>query len=73
MNNATLLALTINDAFHWLEQVVADLTPDQYAWKPEGTANPIDKLHAHTLSALDFWVNMMALGKPMLWPEGALA
>jgi hypothetical protein len=67
MKNSTLLRLQLNEAFDWLDQVMADLTPDQYAWQPEGSANPISKLHAHTLSSADFWMNLMGLQKPMLW------
>jgi hypothetical protein len=71
VNKSALLALSLDEAFTWLDQVVAGLTPEQYAWQPPGSANRIDRLHAHTLSAADFWVNMMALGKPLLWPEVA--
>lgn len=67
MKNATVLALGLGEAFDWLDQVVADLTAEQYAWQPPGNANRIDRLHAHTLSAADFWLNMMGLGRPMLW------
>jgi len=67
MKNSTLLRLQLDETFNWLEQVVEDLTPEQYAWQPEGSANPISKLHAHTLSSADFWMNLMGLQKPMLW------
>jgi hypothetical protein len=67
MNNSAMLRLQLDEAFEWLEQVVADLTPEQYAWQPEGTANPISRLHAHSLTGCDFWMNLMGLGKPMLW------
>ena len=67
MKNSTMLRLQLNEAFDWLDQVIADLTPEQYSWQPEGTANPISKLHAHTLSSADFWMNLMGLQKPMLW------
>jgi hypothetical protein len=69
MKNSTLLRLQLDEAFTWLDQVVSDLTPEQYAWQPEGSANPISKLHAHTLSSADFWMNLMGLRKPMLWGE----
>ena len=67
MKNSELLRLQLNEAFDWLDQVIADLTPEQYSWQPEGSANPISKLHAHTLSSADFWMNLMGLQKPMLW------
>jgi DinB superfamily len=67
MKNSKLLALGISEAFDWLDQVVNDLTPEQYAYQPAGSANPISKLHAHTLSSADFWMNLMGLGKPMVW------
>jgi DinB family protein len=69
MNNSTVLRMHISEAFDWLDQVVADLTPEQYAWQPEGSANPISKLHAHTLTSADFWMNLMGLRRPMLWTE----
>ena len=67
MKNSALLRLQLNEAFDWLDQVIADLTPEQYSWQPEGSANPISKLYAHTLSSADFWMNLMGLQKPMLW------
>ena len=67
MNNSKLLSLGLDEAFDWLDQVVRGLTPEQYAWQPPGTANPISKLHAHTLSSGDFWLNVTGLGKPLLW------
>jgi DinB superfamily len=67
MKNSTLLRVQLNEAFEWLDQVIADLTPEQYSWEPDGTANSIAKLHAHTLSSADFWMNLMGLQKPMLW------
>ena len=67
MKNSTMLRLQLNEAFDWLDQVIGDLSPEQYSWQPEGTANPISKLHAHTLSSADFWMNLMGLQKPMLW------
>ncbi len=67
MKNSTMLRLQLNEAFDWLDQVIADLTPEQYSWQPNGTANSIAKLHAHTLSSADFWMNLMGLQKPMLW------
>jgi hypothetical protein len=67
MKNSTMLRLQLGEAFDWLDQVIAELTPEQYAWEPDGTANPISKLHAHTLSSADFWMNLMGLQNPMLW------
>jgi uncharacterized damage-inducible protein DinB len=62
-----MLSMQIAEAFDWLDQVMENLSQEQYEWQPEGTANPISKLHAHTLSSADFWLNLMALQKPMLW------
>jgi len=67
MNNAKLLSMGISESFDWLDQVIADLTPEQYAFEPSGTSNRIDKLHAHTLCSADFWMNLMGLQKPMVW------
>ena len=67
MKNSMMLRMQVGEAFDWLDQVISDLSPEQYSWQPEGTANPISKLHAHTLSSADFWMNLMGLQKPMLW------
>ena len=67
MKNSTMLRMQVGEAFDWLDQVIAGLTPEQYSWQPDGSANPISKLHAHTLSSADFWMNLMGLQKPMLW------
>jgi hypothetical protein len=62
-----MLRLQLNEAFDWLDQTIGDLSPEQYSWQPQGSANPISRLHAHTLTSVDFWMNLMALQKPMLW------
>ena len=67
MKNSTMLRMQVGEAFDWLDQVIAGLTPEQYSWQPDGSANPISKLHAHTLSSADFWMNLMGLQKPILW------
>jgi hypothetical protein len=67
MKNSTLLRLQINESFDWLDQTIGELAPEQYNWQPAGSANPISRLHAHTLTSVDFWMNLMALQKPMLW------
>src|SRR2546426_9237875 len=67
MEKSVMLRMHGGEAFDWLDQVIGDLSPEQYAWQPEGTANPISKLHAHTLSSADFWMNLMGLSKPLLW------
>src|SRR3989442_12372356 len=67
MKNSTMLRLQLGEALEWLDNVVRDLSAEQYSWQPEGSANPISKLHAHTLTSADFWMNLMGLGKPMLW------
>ena len=67
MKNSMMLRMQVGEAFDWLDQVIADLPKEQYSWQPDGSANPISKLHAHTLSSADFWMNLMGLQKPMLW------
>jgi len=54
MKNSAMLRMQLGEALDWLDDVVRDLTPEQYSLKPEGTANAISKLHAHTLSSADF-------------------
>ena len=66
-----MLSLQLDEAFDLLGQVIGDMAPDQYEWRPPGNANPVSKLHVHTLTSVDFWVNAMALGLPLLWPDVA--
>jgi hypothetical protein len=68
---ADMLSLQLDEAFDLLEQVIGDITQDQYAWQPPGTANAVSKLHVHTLTSVDVWANAMALRTPVLWPEVA--
>ena len=35
MKNSTLLRLQLNEAFDWLDQVIGDLSLEQYSWQPE--------------------------------------
>jgi hypothetical protein len=66
-----MLSLQLDEAFDLLGQVTGDMAPEQYAWQPPGNANSVSKLHVHTLTSVDVWVNAMALRMPVLWPEVA--
>lgn len=71
MNASTVLSLSLSEAFDLLKRVVEGMTAEQYAWQPPGTGNAVSKLHAHTLTSADFWMNVMALGADPLWPAVA--
>jgi hypothetical protein len=64
-----MLSLQLDEAFDLLGQVVGGIEQAQYEWQPPGNANAVSKLHVHTLTSVDVWVNAMALRMPVLWPE----
>jgi hypothetical protein len=41
------------DAYEWLETIVGDVTPEQAAWRPPGTANTIASTYAHIVINTD--------------------
>jgi hypothetical protein len=69
LESTAVLSRLLAESFELLDEVVADLTAEQYNWQPPGTSNAIARLHAHTLASADFWVNVMALRAAPLWPE----
>ncbi len=59
----------LEQVFDFMGACLQEVTDDQYNWKPAGTCNPIAKLHAHALSAVDFFVNFLLRGNARMWPE----
>jgi hypothetical protein len=50
--------------------MVSDLTPDQFAFRPPGTANPIAPTLHHIIAVHDRITNEMILGRERLWVRG---
>lgn len=61
----------VEGALDFLATCAKDMDETQYNWKPEGKCNPAAKLHAHALSAADFFVTTMLKGDSTKWPEFA--
>ncbi len=56
MNTVELLQYSLATAFGILGQVTADLTQEQAAWTPPGTASSIGAIYWHTLTYVDYFV-----------------
>ena len=55
------------------DEVMKDLTVEQFNWTPPGSANPISATFIHMLSAEDGYVQGIMQGKPKLWEDGGWA
>ena len=51
----------------WYQGTVADVTAEQANHVPPGVAHPIGELAAHILHTEDGMINMVVLGKEMIW------
>jgi len=55
------------------DEVMKDLTAEQFNWTPPGAANPISATFVHMVSSEDNYVQVIMRGKPKLWEEGGWA
>ena len=67
MNGTETVRVAINHAHGWFDGTCADLTPEQAAYVPEGTAHPISEIVAHVIQSEDMIVNSMIQGQPSVW------
>jgi hypothetical protein len=55
------------------DEVMKDLTVEQFNWTPPGSANPLSAIFVHFLNSEDAFVQTLMQGKPKLWAEGGWA
>jgi hypothetical protein len=60
-----LLSAQVKQTHEVVSGTVADLTADQAAWSPGGTANPIAAELIHLIAAEDMFLNMMVGRQPL--------
>lgn len=65
MDAVTLLKDQVKQAHEVVEGTVADMTPEQLAWRPGGNANPPAALLNHLTSGEDFFLKMMTGQQPL--------
>lgn len=70
MNAVELIQYALGNALAILEQVTADLTPEQADWAPPGIANPIGATYWHTVSSTDEIVSKWIRGEAPLHQKG---
>lgn len=66
MDSVALLELQFQQAHEWLEGTVGELTPEQLAAVPAGTANPVGASYAHAVLVADAVVNATLRGSTPL-------
>ena len=71
MNATTYAKLQLQRSFDLLNVATQGVDDSQYNWKPAGTCNPVSKMHAHALSAIDVFINGIIKGSAPNWPEFA--
>ena len=69
MNASEYAKGQVEGALDFLNTCVQGMDEAQYNWKPAGTCNPICKLHAHALSAVDFFITSTLQGQKTSWPQ----
>ena len=65
MDAIELLSSQVKQTHEVVTGTVADLTADQAAWAPGGTANPIAAELIHLIAAEDMFLNMMVGRQPL--------
>lgn len=70
MDATETVRVAINHAHGWFEGTCADLTPEQAAYVPAGTAHPISEIVAHVIQSEDVIVNSMIQGQQPVWETG---
>ena len=71
MEAAGVFRLEVSHAYAWLESIVKDVTPEQVAWSPPGTANSIAVNYAHIVVNTDVDVTRYFHGKtPLVEADG---
>jgi hypothetical protein len=66
MDSISLLREQLRAAHDYLEETMADVTPEQAQWIPEGTATPIGANYVHLVQTEDGIVQGALQQKPML-------
>jgi hypothetical protein len=66
MDAVTYAKLGLERTFSLFNHIADGMTPEQYNWKPGGTANPVAKTHVHAMTAVDLFING-TLGTGMSW------
>jgi uncharacterized damage-inducible protein DinB len=73
MDAVTYAKTDLESAFGLLNVCAGGMDDAQYNWAPGGTCNTIAKSHVHALTSIDFFVNGIISGRPMLWAPVAQA
>jgi hypothetical protein len=67
MDAITYAKLGLERTFGLFNTIADGMTPEQYNWKPGGTANPVAKTHVHAMTSVDFFITGTLAGAEMRW------
>jgi DinB family protein len=67
MDAVTYAQQGLKRTFGLFNQIADGMTPEQYNWKPAGTANAIGKTHVHAMTSVDLFINGTLAGAEMRW------
>ncbi len=67
MNGVEALRFTFNDSVGILEGVMQDVTQEMADFLPPNLADPIGWNYLHAIGTIDWAVNSVCQGKPLLW------
>jgi hypothetical protein len=59
--------MVLERTFGLFNQITDGMTPEQYNWIPEGTANPIARTHIHAMTSVDFFINGTLASTDLRW------
>jgi uncharacterized damage-inducible protein DinB len=69
MNGPAYAKLSLTETFGLMNAASDGMDEAQYNWAPGGTCNSVAKSHVHATTSIDFFINAIAQGKPLLWSE----
>ena len=73
MEAVTYAKLGLERTFSLFNQIADGMTPEQYNWKPAGTANAVAKTHVHAMTSVDFFITGTLASGEMGWKKFAAA
>jgi hypothetical protein len=73
MDAVTYAGQGLKRTFTLFNQIADGMTPEQYNWKPGGTANAVAKTHVHAMTSVDFFITGTLTGGEMSWKTFAPA
>jgi hypothetical protein len=67
MDVRTYVQQQLANAHRQVDEVMKDITEDQFNWLPPGLLNPISAIYIHVVAGEDFFIQAILQGKTRCW------